>query len=558
MLFHHLAKTFSELEHTSSGNAMRDILSSFLKKVTKEIDKVCYLTLGTISSPYDSVVLGMADQMVLKSIAAVSRKEPAIIKSDFKKYGDVGLVAEKKIKNKTPTLTVNDVFTQLHAIAQTTGSGSQGKKKKLLSTLFQRSTPLEAKYIARIAVGMLRLGAGDKVLLDSLALAFTGNKKNNELEKAYNVCPDIGIIAKALAKKDIKHISPVIGRPISVMLAQRAKSLKEIQQRMPDGIVAEEKYDGERIQIHKKKDQITFFSRRMDNITAQYPDLLKEVKKIKHNFIAEGEIIAIDKSGNLLHFQTLMQRRRKHDVESYAQQIPVVIFFFDILYFNKSLLDEPYHKRREALKKLFKENQILKFARHIITKDIDKVEEFFNECIARGTEGIIAKNINGVYQAGTRGYNWIKWKKDYVKKLRDTFDLVIVGAFAGKGRRSSAYGAVLCACYNKKDDVFETLCKLGSGFSDKQLKEMPRILRKYETKNKPAHLKVHQNMKPDVWFEPNVVVEVTGAELTRSPLHTAAEKNGKGLALRFPRFLRFRDDKTAEQATTTKEVEEMG
>ena len=563
MLFHHLAAIFEQLEKTSSGNAMRGILSAFLKKVPKDdIDKVCYLTLGTIASSYENIVLGMADQMVIKAIAVAAQKNESVVKSDFKRHGDLGTVAEKEIKDKSSKLTIDHVFGQLHAIAKLTGAGSQEKKIQTFSSLINSATPLEAKYITRIALGTLRMGAGDMTLLDSLAIAFTCDKKNKGLlEKAYNVCPDVGILAKMLKAKGLNgigHISPVIGRPIKVMLAQRAKTMEEIQQRMADGIVAEEKYDGERIQIHKKNSTITFFSRRMDNITTQYPDLLQEINKLKHDFIAEGEIIPIDKSGRLLNFQTLMQRRRKYDVAKYAKQIPVVIFFFDMLYFNnKNYLNEPYYKRQKALRKLFEEGRILKFARHILTKDIEEVEGFFNECIKRGTEGIIAKDVNGAYQAGKRGYNWIKWKKEYVTKLRDTFDLVIVGAFAGKGKRASVYGALLCACYDKKTDTFETFCKLGTGFTDKQLEELPKMLKKYQRDSKPTRLKVHKNMRPDFWFQPELVLEVTGAELTRSPLHTAAEEKGKGLALRFPRFIRYRPDKKAEQATTSDEIRKM-
>ena len=563
MLFHHLASILEQLEHASSGNTMREILSSFLKKVPQEdIDKVCHLTLGTIASPYENVVLGMADQMVIRAIAAATSIKEETIKSDFKKYGDLGIIAEKEVKNKTSRLIVSQVFNQLHAIAQLSGTGSQDKKIQTLSSLIKSAVPIEAKYITRIALGTLRIGVGEMTLIDSLAIAFTGDKKNKPLlEKAYNVCPDVGIIAKAVATKKlegIRHISPAIGRPIKVMLAQRAKTMEEIQVRMPEGIVAEEKYDGERIQIHKKKSKISFFSRRMDDITAQYPDLGEEIKKIERDFIAEGEIIPIDKSGNLLDFQTLMQRRRKNDIAAFAQQIPVVIFFFDLLYQNnKNYLNEPYHKRQRALHQLFNEGKKLKFARHIITKDINKVEKFFNECLKRGTEGIIAKNVNGVYQAGTRDYNWIKWKKEYAKELRDTFDLVVVGAFAGKGRRSSVYGALLCACYNKRNDTFETFCKVGSGFTDQQLEELPKLLKKYQSKSKPARLKVHTNMEPDVWFQPELVVEVTGADTTRSPSHTAAERDGKGLALRFPRFIQYRPDKKAEQATTSEEIRKM-
>jgi len=560
MLFAPLANVFEKLEKTSSSNQAQLILAELFNKVKKQdIDKVCYLTLGSIASPSECVVLGMADQMVIKSIARAAGKDEHILKNDFKSLGDLGKVAEKDVTQKRAQLSVADVFSGLHDIASSSGTGSQSMKIETLASLLQRATSTEAKYIVRIALGKLRMGVADMTLLNSLAIAFMHDKKNKEhLERAYNVCPDIGVIARAAVQGvgAVQKVLPLIGRPIKVMLAQRSKTLAEIVERMPDGICAEEKYDGERVQIHKKGKKVWLFSRRMDNITLQFPDVAAAIVKLRGDFIVEGEIVAVT-DGKLLDFQTLMQRRRKHDVEHYSKKIPVAVFLFDVLYYTQSYLHEPLLKRQAALKKIVgRETKQLIYARHIFTKNADDIEDFFLQCLKRGTEGIVAKHVTGTYQAGTRGYNWIKWKKDYMKNMRDTFDLVIVGAFFGKGSRAGSYGAVLCACYNTKKDVFETFCKLGSGFTENQLNELPKLLRKHTTA-KPVHVVVHKNMKPDIWFEPKIVVEVTGAEITRSPLHSCAEKNGVGLALRFPRLLRFRNDKKAEQATTTKEIEGM-
>ena len=561
MLFQRLVEVFEQLGQTSSGNRLRELLSAFFRRVPpREIEQVGYLTLGSIASAYEGVVFGMAEKMVLRSIAAASSLSGEAVQEAFKKLGDAGMVAAAHLRGRGGKLTIQEVFQRLHAIAAAHGQQSQERKISELAALMRRASPLEAKYLARIVLGTLRLGVADMTVLDSLAIAFTGDKKSKvQLEHAYNICPDVGIIAKALATKGLRSIGSIgvsVGRPVKMMLAQRAASIGEIMERMPEGIAAEEKYDGERVQIHRKGSRVTLFSRRMDTITGQFPELAAAAGQLKGEFIIEGEIVPLGAKGGLLPFQTLMQRRRKHDIAAYQKKIPVAVFLFDVLYVNgRSLLRTPYHERQEALRRLVgKETRVLRFARKTLSDEGDAIESFFNECVKRGTEGIIAKDPHGVYQAGRRGYLWIKWKREYAKELRDTFDLAVVGAFAGKGKRSGTYGALLCAAYNDKDDRFETVCKLGSGLTDEQLAGLPKRFKPYVIPHHAARLRVHKAMDADAWFEPALVVEVLGAELTRSPLHTCAEKDGTGLALRFPRLLRFRDDKKPEQATTTREI----
>jgi DNA ligase-1 len=436
-------------------------------------------------------------------------------------------------------------------------------KIKTLAGLLKKASPKEARYISRLVLGTLRLGASDMTILDALAIAFTGTKANKDrLEDAYNTNPDIGAIAQTIAKKGLKGISAAGAkfRPIQSMLCQRIPIISDVEKKMDWPVAVEEKYDGLRIQAHASKGKVVLYSRRLENITEQYPDVVDAVKKqIKaKEFIIDGEVVAVDKKGNLLPFQLLMQRKRKYKVEEYVRKIPVCYFVFDLLYLNgKSYLKKSYPERRTALKKILKkQTNRMRMVLHEKCSDIECVEKFFNKSISRGGEGVIVKSMakNSVYQPGTRGWFWIKWKPEYTKKLADTFDLVVAGAFAGRGKRAGTYGALLCAAYNEKTDEFETFCKLGSGFTDKMLAELPKKLSRYKISHKPARLKVHKNMKPDIWFNPEIVVEVLGAEITRSPLHTAAVEKGKGLALRFPRFKRFRDDKKPEQATTVKEI----
>ncbi|MBI4148029.1 ATP-dependent DNA ligase [Candidatus Woesearchaeota archaeon] len=559
--FSQMADVYQKLECITSGNQIRALLSDFFKTVPlAEIDIVSYLTLGQIASKYEDINLGMAEKMVLKAVANATEQPANRVNKLFRKLGDAGIVAEQLVGKRQRELSAREVFDTLHSIARTAGAGSQERKISYLSRLFTAASPLEARYLARIVIGQLRLGAGEKAILDSLALAYTGSKTaKTMLEHAYNVCPDIGIIAKTLVNKGLKGVSKInvqVFRPVQMMLAQRVDKISEIHRKMPGLMSAEEKYDGERIQAHAKGNTIILYSRRLDNITSQFPDVVAALRaSIKaKDYIIEGEVVAVDKKGNLLPFQTLMARRRKYDVEAYARKVPVHLYVFDALLVNgRNYLRTAYPERRRTLERITKEGMIVKLARRKLCEKIDDVETFFNQVIQRGCEGIIAKSCapGAYYTPGTRGWLWIKWKREYQKELADTFDLVVVGAFAGKGRRSGTYGALLCAAYNPETDTFETFCKLGTGFNDKELAQLPR---KFPAiKQQPKNVSVSRLLKPDYWVAPATVIEVLGAEITKSPLHTAAG----GLALRFPRFVRYRPDKRPEQATTTKEVIKM-
>ncbi|MEM4282720.1 MAG: ATP-dependent DNA ligase [Candidatus Woesearchaeota archaeon] len=572
-LFSKLVDVYEALEKITSGNAMRAILAELFKKVPRdEIDMVAYLTLGKIASDYEEIVLGMAEKMVLKTIALSAGESEKKVHELYKKKGDIGLVAEELSgAGQTPlvakkALTIRSVFEGLHKIAAATGTGSQEAKMNILLGLLRNASPKEAKYIVRIVLGTLRLGVGDMTVLDSLAIAFTGTKANKALlEHAYNICPDVGIIAKTIATKGlagIKKIGVVVGRPIQMMLSQRIKTLEEVQKHMPWPVAVEEKYDGERIQVHKDGSKVTLYSRRLENITSQFPDIVEAILRTvsAKSCVIEGEACPIDDKGNLLPFQVLMQRRRKYEIEKYVKKIPVTLFLFDILYLNgRSLINESYPNRYKELTSVVKPSKAIQFANRSLCYDIDCIENLFQKVLEHGGEGVMIKSTaqEAVYQAGTRGWLWIKWKPEYAKELADTFDLVVIGAFHGRGKRSGSYGALLCAAYNEKLDRFESFCKLGSGFTDADLEEMPKLFKKYVVQNKPARVEVSKLMVPDVWFEPRVVVEVIGAEITRSPTHTTAMEHGQGLALRFPRFVRYRNDKKPEQATTSVEILQM-
>lgn len=563
MNFSELADLYSQLEKISSTNAMRSLFAKFFKKVPKnDIDKVAYLSLGQIASEHEAIVIGMADKMVLKSIAKASGRKEDDVRKLFKTKGDVGLVAEATVGKRTKKLTIDKAFHTLHDIARASGAGSQEKKISLFAQLLKDASPLEARYLARIVTGSLRLGAGEKIVLDGLLIAFTGSTKaKKEIDYACSICPDVGIIGKTLAQRGIKAVKKIgveLGRPIQSMLCHRVKSLAEVEKKIGYPVAVEEKYDGERIQVHKDGKKVNLFSRRLENISSQFPDIIEAVKKAvkAKRCILDCEAMPIDEKGNFLPFQSLMQRRRKYEVEKYIKKIPVVLFVFDILALGgKSLIREKYQKRYALLQKNLRQTNKVKLALHKICRDASCIEDLFKITVKHGGEGLVIKNLNGVYEAGVRGWNWVKWKPEYVKGLRDTFDLVVIGGFKGRGKRAGTYGALLCASYNKGE--FETFCKLGSGFTDKELSGLVKKFRKYEVSKKPARVKANKFMEPDVWFSPHIVVEVIGAEITRSPHHTCAIDKGKGLALRFPRFSRWRDDKRPSQATTSKEILQM-
>ncbi|MBW2969391.1 ATP-dependent DNA ligase [Candidatus Woesearchaeota archaeon] len=559
MKFKKIVDVFENLEKNTSGNRIREILSDFFKKCPKsELRISAYLLSGRISSEYKGVITGMSNKLALRAVAVASKKDLKKITKIYKKKGDVGFTAQKLIRRKTANLSVKKVFQMLNKIACASGPKSQDIKINSLAGLFRIASPKEAKYIARLAVGKMRLGAGNRAILDALLLAFTGSKAGSEnLRKAYQKNPDLGYLAERIAQRKLKGLKSVgisFKRPVKAMLAQRAKSFDEIFKKIKGPMAVEEKYDGERMLVYVQGKNVRLFSRRLEDISSQYPDVVDCIQRnVKcKSCILDGECCAV-KGKKLLHFQVLMKRRRKHNIEKYIKQIPVCLFLFDLLYLNKkSFLQKDYPSRYKALKSVLKrQTSCVRLANRIVTKDPKKIQSFFNKMIKKGAEGVMIKSLSkdSNYKSGKRGWLWIKWKKEYAKGMIDTFDLVVVGGFKGHGVRAGTYGSLLCAVYDKKSKKFDTFTKLGSGFTKKQLKELPRILNKYKIKEKHPKVNAKKQIKPDVWFKPAIVVEVLGAEITKSPLHTA-----NGLALRFPRFLRYRPDKSAKQATTVKEV----
>jgi len=571
-----IAEAYEKIEATTKRLEMTDLLVDLLKNTPKEIiDKAVYLTQGRLYPDFVNLEIGVAEKLAIKAIARASGRSESEIEEDLKTTGDIGETAQRFMAKRRQVtffqqpLTVQKVYETLDKMARTSGSGAVDLKMALLAGLLAGATPKEAKYIMRTVTGNLRLGIADMTVLDALAIAYGGGKEARELvERAYNISSDLGRVAKTVAEKGLKGIKKfqvLVGEPIRPMLAERLSSPEEILEKLGGRCIAEYKYDGERIQIHKRSDEVVLFSRRLENISDQYPDAIELLKRhvTAKDAILEAECVAMDlETGEMRPFQELMHRRRKYGVKEAMEEYPVSLFMFDALYVdNEDLTLEPYPVRRRGLEKTIKESDRVKIAKYIITSNAQELEKFFEEAIENGCEGLVCKSIaeDSVYQAGARGWLWIKYKRDYKSEMKDTVDLVIVGAFHGRGKRAGAYGALLLAAYNHETDTFETVTKCGTGFTDEDLAKLPKMLQKNVIQHK--HPRVDSMVEADVWFEPVVVIEILGAEVTLSPIHTCAMsaiRKRSGLAIRFPRFTgNYRLDKSAEDATTVTEILEM-
>jgi DNA ligase-1 len=576
MKYSFMADAYERIEATTKRLEMTDYLVEFLKKTPREvIDKVAYLTQGKLYPDFVGIEIGVAEKLAIRAVARATGRSEKEIEDNMKKIGDLGETTQKFLEKKAQrtfsqeTLTVEKIYETLDKMAKSTGAGSMDQKISLLAGLLSNASPKEAKYLIRTVTGELRLGIADMTVLDALAIAYGGGKEARaDIERAYNTSSDLGRVAKTVAEKGIEGIKKFgvsVGEPIRPMLAERLGSPNDILEKLGGQCIAEFKYDGERVQAHKKGDNIILFSRRLENITDQYPDAVSLVRKhVKpKEAIIEAEIVAIDPdTSEMRPFQELMHRRRKYGVKQAMEEYPVSLFVFDVLLVDgKDYTQKTYPVRHRMLEKTIEKSERVRPAEYLQTADANELERFFEKAVESGCEGVVCKSIgdDSVYQAGARGWLWIKYKRDYKSEMTDTVDLVVVGAFHGRGKRGGAYGALLLAAYDPDEDEFETVTKCGTGFTDEDLAKIPKMLEKHKIEHKSS--RVNSTLEADVWFEPKIVIEVIGAEITLSPIHTAAMdkiRKGSGLAIRFPRFTgNYRLDKGAEDATTIEEIVEM-
>ena len=571
MRFAEFADFFERMESTRKRLELTEILVELLKQTpTDIISKAVYLIQGKIRPNFEGIELGVAEKLAMKSIAKSAGITIKKIEDDYKVGGDLGITAGNVLTQKTQTtfsaenITLERVYDTLFKIAKLEGRRSQDMKIKYISSLLNDATSTEAKFILKILLGTLRLGIAENTLMDALAIAFTGEKSNRELvEHAYNVSSDLGHVSEVIAKQGIDGIKKFeinVFSPIRPMLADRVKSETDAFKKFQKEFAAEYKLDGERAQIHKKGNEIIIFSRSLEKITQYYPDIVEKIPNmlICEDCILEAEIVAINENtGDFLPFQELMHRRRKYKVEKAVLDYPITVNFFDVLYVDgKKSINLPYLERRHLLQKIIKETKFAKVIPMSIMKNDGDVIEVLENSINSGCEGLMLKMLDSSYRAGMRGSNWLKLKREYQNELGDSLDLIVIGAFFGKGRRTGRYGTLLLATYNSENDTFPSICKVGTGFTDESLDQLYQLLSPNVTIK--MNSRIESDMEADVWFEPNLVIEIVASEITLSPIHKTGFdvlRKDSGFALRFPKFTgKIRTEKHVEDASTDEEV----
>lgn len=576
LLFGRLAEYYDKLEKVSSRLTMMEILSEMFKETGKtEVVETIYMTQGILLPPFEGLEIGVADKIMEEAIALATGYTKEQVHAEYKKAGDLGIAA-MKLKESTKLkqiarsdYSVRDIYEMTVKVARTSGQGSKEQKVKMLANMIASASPLAARYIVRYPLANLRMGVGDSTIMEALAIAYAGGREAKaELERAYNICSDLGAVGKAVAEGGIREVEAMkvtLFKPVRPALAERLPTAEQIIERLGGEVSVEQKYDGFRIQVHRKGKEVKLYSRRLENITEMFPDIVKAVLEEvgSDKIIFEGEALAYnDATGQFLPFQETIQRKRKHGIEAKIMELPLHLFAFDVLYCDgKDCLAMPYKERRQLIEKLFSKGEAIGPTKRILTSNPKELEKFFEESIEGGLEGIMAKDLRAPYIAGARKFSWVKLKRSYRGELSDTVDLVIVGYYLGRGSRAEfGFGGLLGAVYNEDRDLFETVSRIGTGFTEKQMSELKSTLGKIKSAAKPA--RVDSVVKPDFWVQPKYVVTINADEITRSPMHTCGkDREGVGYALRFPRLYdndsTFREDKGPDEATTTKEIIEM-
>ena len=484
MLYERVAQAFELIESTSGSLAKTNIFAELLKEAgPDEVSRLIALSVWKLYPDWmEQPEIGIAEKMAIQVIANAASVSESRVEDKLNETGDIGSAAEALLEGSVQSsllaeeLTVNSVFQTMDATSKMSGQGSNRMKIAKLSGLLTDAKPIEAKYLLRTVTGRLRLGLGSMSILDALSIAFTGDREARpDLEHAFNVCSDLGRVAHVLASEGlaaVKMIKARVGTPIRMMAAKKLSNATEILEKVGGKALVEYKYDGERVQVHKDGDEVVLFSRSQEKITAQYPDVVELVRKnIKaETCVIEGECVAVDPSTEKMRpFQELMRRRRKTDIESMSKEVPVALFFFDILFLNGDDVSSiPMLKRRKLLEKTVTKTDRLSLTTGEVTEDPDRLDAIFMEAINSGHEGVIAKAIHkkSGYQAGSRSWLWIKLKASYKEGMSESVDLVIVGAIHGRGKRTGLYGAILASAYDEETDTFPTVCKIGTGFTD--------------------------------------------------------------------------------------------
>ena len=565
MLFTSLVDKLEQIEQTSKRNQLVELLSELFQLADpSEIQPLVYLSQGRVAPFFQPIEIGMGDKMVAQSIAVASNSSQKQVLELYGQLGDLGLVAQQLLidNHSDRELTVLDVFTKLSEIARISGSGSVEQKINILAELFTSSTPTGAKHLARIPLATLRLGIGDPTILDGFSYAKVGDKSLRPvLERAYNETSDLGMIGHVLWKEGIEGVNQLkisVGRPVRSQLPERLPTPEKVIEKMGP-VMVQTKFDGFRTQIHKQGDKVEIFSRNLEDMTHMFPEIIEGVRAqiAAETAILDAEALAYNEaSGEFYPFQETTKRRRKHNIEASAQELPLKSFVFDLLYVDgQSLIDLSLEKRLERLRDVLKEGETLLETSSEIVSDPVRLQSLLSDSITAGLEGLVVKRPDSTYQAGARNFNWVKLKRHSSGDLSDTIDCVVLGYIYGRGKRATfGAGALLVGIYDAEADEFKSVSKIGTGLTDVEWQEIHQRCDKIATQTKPA--RISSAIIPSVWVEPEVVIEVLADEITRSPMHTAGKKEGDpGYALRFPRLVSFRSgDKKAEDATTVDEL----
>jgi DNA ligase-1 len=572
MPFSALASTLDALEPVTGRTQMIGILSELLSQAAPdEIGKLVYLAQGRLLPDFIQEEFGMNERLIYRSVAQAYNAPHDDVVARSKELGDAGLVAQHFASGATASAgdgatepaTILGVYDHLMRITKAVGSGSMEAKVSLLASLLGRLTPMEAKHVARIVVGRLRVGVGDPTLLDALSVAKAGDKSLRPvLERAYNLSSDLGLVATTLYGKGAEGLEEIhvkVGNPVRMALAERADTAEEIVARLGKCAI-EPKYDGFRMQVHKNGDDVAIFSRGLEDLSGMFPEVVEAVCRqvAPRQAILEGEALAFDSAtGHYFPFQVTSQRRRVHNIEEMSAQLPLRLLAFDMLLSDdRDLTKEPYTERREELVRAVTKadgQSGVQTSPCLITEDPEEIVTFYEDSLVEGFEGIVAKRLSGSYDAGKRGFNWIKMKRSYQSQLADTVDCVVVGYYYGKGHRASwGIGSLLVAVYDKANDTFPTVTRVASGLSEEAWKELgKRLQQDWIDHHDPRVISI---ISPDIWVVPRYVFEVQADEVSRSKMHPAGRTDSTGYALRFPRILKERTDREPEDATAVDEV----
>ncbi len=539
-----------------------------------DIKPAIYLSLGSFGPDYDKLVLGIKDKFLLTALSKLTGIPGSEIKSLYEKYGDVGDLAENLSTKIGVQTRVDDFFSDetvnrelslskvYESFSKLAKEGlSNNAKIEIIGDIDSNLSALEKKYYYRALVGKLRLGVKESTWIAALA-KYNDEGDKEEIEYAYHMTSDIALVAETAISNGMEGVRALchvhVGTPVHSMVAHRISSGEELRKWIKGEFAIENKYDGYRIQIHRTSHGVvTLWSRNQESYTNQFPDILEVVGKIfNESVVLDGEVVAYDyERDKVQNFNILTQRSRKYGIEETVKQVPVRVFLFDILHIDgKDMIKYPYLTRREVLKKVIPENDIMVVSDIFRSSDPEDADLHLLTAKETNQEGIMIKDLSeeAIYEPGKRSFFWLKYKADYSTNLLDTFDLVIMGAKHGKGKRAGVFGTFLMGIYNTVQDTYHTFCYLGSGFSEKDLEELTAELNDIRVEEKPADY--DSLVVPDAWFIPHIILEVSAAEISDSPVHTVRDSDGKAYALRFPRYTgKRRTDKSVPDGVTTLE-----